>query len=78
MEMTSNCDVTNSAHQMQMTTIWPSTKHPPWKVSAYATGGRSFQVTIAFALNIFSFSDKKKVLDLSDRHYWDASCCRRM
>jgi len=22
MEMTSNCDVTNSAHQIQMTTIW--------------------------------------------------------
>jgi len=35
--MTSNCDVTNNAHQMQMTTIWPSTKNPPWKVSAYAT-----------------------------------------
>ena len=28
MEVTSNCDVTNSAHQMQMTTIWPWTKTP--------------------------------------------------
>jgi len=28
MEMTSNCDVTNSTHQMQMTTIWPSKKNP--------------------------------------------------
>jgi len=27
-EMTSNCDVTNSAHQIQMTTIWPW----PWLV----------------------------------------------
>ena len=26
MEMTSNCDVTNSAHQIVMTTIWPWTK----------------------------------------------------
>ena len=32
-------DVTNSAHQIQMTTIWPSheTKTLPWKFSAYAT-----------------------------------------
>ena len=37
MEMTSNCDVTNSEHQIQMTTIWPWTKHPPWKFSAYTT-----------------------------------------
>jgi len=28
MEMTSNCDVTNSTHQIQMTTIWPWTKPP--------------------------------------------------
>ena len=28
MEMTSNCDVTNSAHQKQITTIWPWTKSP--------------------------------------------------
>jgi len=28
MEMTSNCDVTNSAHQIQMTTLWPWTKTP--------------------------------------------------
>ena len=38
MEMASNCDVTNSEHQMQMTTTWPWTKTPPWKFSAYATG----------------------------------------
>ena len=37
MEMTSNCDVTNSAHQIQMTTTWPLTNPPPWKLSAYAT-----------------------------------------
>ena len=28
MDMSSNCDVTNSAHQIQMTTIWPWTKNP--------------------------------------------------
>jgi len=32
MEMTSNCDATNSAHQMQMTTLWPWTKTPPMKI----------------------------------------------
>jgi len=37
MEMTSNCDVTNSAHQKQITTIWPWTNPPPWKFTAYAT-----------------------------------------
>jgi len=37
MEMMSNCDVTNSEHQIQMTTIRPWTKPPPWKFSAYAT-----------------------------------------
>jgi len=34
---TSNCDVTNSAHQIQMTTICHWTKTSPWKISAYAT-----------------------------------------
>jgi len=28
MEITSICDVTNSAHQIQMTTVWPWTKPP--------------------------------------------------
>ena len=32
MEMTSNRDVTTSAHQIQMTTLWPSTKTPPMKI----------------------------------------------
>ena len=31
------------------------------------------QVTIAFVLKIFSFSDKNKVLDAFDRHCWDAA-----
>ena len=39
---------------------------------------RSLQVTIAFVLKIFSFSDGKKVLDDFDRHCWDAACCSRM
>ena len=37
MEMTSNCDVTNSKQEIQMTTIWPWTKPPLWKFSAYTT-----------------------------------------
>jgi len=41
MEMTSNFDVTNSTHQIQMTTIWPWTNPPPWKFSAYATVAHS-------------------------------------
>jgi len=36
------------------------------------------QVTIAFVLKIFSFSDKKKVLHVFDRHCRDAACCSRM
>ena len=36
------------------------------------------QVTIAFVLTIFSFSDKKKVLGAFDRRCWDAACCSRM
>ena len=35
--MTSNCDVTNSAHQIKMTTICHWMKNPRWKFSAYAT-----------------------------------------
>ena len=35
--MTSNCDVTNSAHQIQITTIRHFMK-PPWKIYAYANG----------------------------------------
>ena len=31
-EMTSNCDVTNSANQIQMATIWPLTNPPPMKI----------------------------------------------
>jgi len=36
------------------------------------------QVTIAFILESFSFSDKKKVLDVFDRHCWDAANCSRL
>jgi len=31
MQMTSDCDVTNSAHQIQMNTIWPW-RNPPMKI----------------------------------------------
>jgi len=47
MKLTSNCDVTNSAHQM--TTIWPWTK-APWKFSAYATDPDLRQYQIKSAL----------------------------
>jgi len=36
------------------------------------------QVTIALVFKIFSFSDKKKVLIIFDRHCWDAASCSRM
>jgi len=36
------------------------------------------KVTIAFGLKSFSISEKKKVLDIFDRHCWDAACCSRM
>ena len=44
----------------------------------FTTAPDLLQVTIAFVLKIFSFSDKKKVLDVFDRHCWDAACCIRM
>jgi len=37
MNMTSNCDVANSAHQTKMTTICHWMNPPPWKFSAYTT-----------------------------------------
>ena len=45
----------------------------------FATAANLLQVTIAFVLKIFSFSDKKRlVLDAFDRQCWDAACCSRM
>jgi len=44
----------------------------------FTTAADVLQVTIAFVLKFFSFSDKKKVLDIFDRHCWDAACCSRM
>ena len=44
----------------------------------FTTATDLLQVTIAFVLTIFSFSDKKKVLDVFDRHCWDASCSNRL
>jgi len=37
MNMTSNCDVKKSAHQIQMTTICHWMTHLQWKFCAYAT-----------------------------------------
>jgi len=44
----------------------------------FTTAADLLRVTIAFVLKIFSFSDREKVLDLFDRHCWDAACCSRM
>ena len=45
----------------------------------FTTAADLLQVTNAFVLKIFSFSDKKKlVLDAFDRHCWDAACCSRI
>jgi len=46
--------------------------------SLFTTAEDLFQVTIDFVLKIFSFSNKKKVLDDFDRRCWDAACCSRM
>jgi len=47
MNMTSNCDVTNSAHQIQITTTchW---MNPLWKFSAYATAEHCFTINWTF------------------------------
>jgi len=44
----------------------------------FTTATDLLQVTVAFVLKMFSFSDKKKVLNVFDRHCWDAACCSRM
>ena len=41
MEMTSNCDITNNEHQIQMTTIWPWTNPPPMKIFCVRHCGHS-------------------------------------
>jgi len=44
----------------------------------FTTAADLSQVTIALVLKIFSFSNKKKVLNVFDRHCWDAACCSGM
>ena len=44
----------------------------------FTTAADLLQVTIAFVLKSSSFCDKKKVLDVFDRHCWDAARCSRM
>jgi len=46
--------------------------------SFFTTAADLLQVTIAFVLKIFSFSDEKKLLDVFDRRCWDAACYSRM
>jgi len=47
-------------------------------LSFFTTAADLLQTTIAFVLKIFSFSDKKRLLDVFDRHCWDAACYSRM
>jgi len=50
----------------------------PVFVSFFTTAADILQGTIAFVLKIFSFSDKKRVLDVFDSYCWDAACCSTM
>ena len=47
-------------------------------LSFFYNCGRSFAGNHCLRIEIFSFSDEKKVLDAFDRHCWDAACCSRM
>ena len=45
-------------------------------VSFFLTAADLLQVTVAFVLKIFSFSDREKSLgNAFDRHCWVAACC---
>ena len=55
MNMTSNCDVTNSTIQIQMTIMCHSMKTPQWKFSAYATGGSATFCALRSGLSLVLF-----------------------
>ena len=60
MEMTSNCDFTNSAHQIQMTTIWPWTKTPPMKIFCVRHWS-SAHITQHIAVTFFLCNEVRKI-----------------
>ena len=68
MSMTSNCDVTNSAHQIQMTTICHWMKPPPWKFSAYATEPKLVG-HLSFLLEHFILSNISPFLGTTDNQF---------
>ena len=78
MEITLNCDVTDSAHQIQMTTIWPWTKPPPWKFSANATEWNTLlrELHIPSALTIIILERYSAFFQKCDVALWSdfASC----
>jgi len=47
-------------------------------LSVFYNCGRSFAGNHCLRIEEFSFSDREKVLDIFDRHCWDAACCSRM
>jgi len=47
-------------------------------LSVFYICGRSFAGYRCLRIGDFCFSDKKKVLDVFDRHCWDAACYSRM
>jgi len=59
--ITSNCDVTNSAHQIKMTTLchWMT---PPWKFSAYATADVTSCAQLLVFLRYIHLGDNKEEL----------------
>ena len=55
MNMSSNCDVTNSAHQIQMTNICHWMKTPPWKFSADVTALKRNETGTLFLYSVASW-----------------------
>ena len=64
MNMTSNCDVTNSAHQIHMTAIchW---MNPPWKFSAYATAVPCAATNLSILICKSSARTKQSVISVA-------------
>ena len=80
MNMTSNCNVTNSSRQMQVTTICHWMKTNPWKFSAYAADSRSYcSMYKVFAFLWIRLKQNLVLLQLFASQDWRWSgtwCCR--
>jgi len=76
---TTKCTGVNEALKQLGFAFMSCLEHGAHSLSVFfTTAADLLQVTIDFILNIFSVSDKKKILDVFDRHCWDAACCSRM